>query len=688
MERIGKYEIIEELGQGGMGVVYKARDPVIGRHVAIKMVQERILNLPEVRQRFYREAKSAGRLSHENITTLYDVGEEGETPYLVMEFLGGTDLGTLLHRGHDFTLREKISIAVQIARGLQYAHQQEVIHRDIKPDNIRVLEDHRVKIMDFGIARLDAETRTLTNKTIGTPRYMSPEQIKGEKIDHRTDIFSFGVVFFELLTGNPPFPGDHVTAVIYKILHEEPVAFDLDDTPLSDDLQHVIARCLEKDPERRYADFGAVLHDLAALLSSTVGPTRTLPGVHASSASLSGAVSSPSQPVDENGAGRGRLAALGGVVILVLAVGGYVTFGWMRSSNPLAAASSSDSGRAQQEDPSSRSVETRSPPDSAPLPLVQKTTPDADTPPPTGSPDPPLPSERPSSSDEASSDVTRPSEEAPAATPSAASSDPPPSEPTESSVRRQAADRARVTMDRARQQIADQEHTDATTSLFERAQSLRETGRRQYEAGRFADATRSFRAAESLYVRTEHVLENVRTVQRAAADARTQMRTAKDEVQAALREHERYEKAQRLEATGDRAYTDERFDDAQTHYQQAAVLYRTVAASQAPEEQVRQAVRELALQCKQAFEREDLEALRALSTFYGSWAEFFELADDITLDIRPDAVDVVEDRATATLHFRIAYRDNKNREQQNTFSHQWTLARQGGTWELTQVVAQ
>src|SRR5690606_23472393 len=158
MERIGKYIVLEEIGQGGMGIVYKARDPVIGREVAVKVIIERIMRSPDLKERFLREIASAGRLSHENIMTIYDAGDHEGRPFFVMELRSGTDLSTVIRRGA-LSLDEKLGIAQQVARGLRYAHERGVIHRDIKPDNVRVLTNGRAKIMDFGIARVESATR-------------------------------------------------------------------------------------------------------------------------------------------------------------------------------------------------------------------------------------------------------------------------------------------------------------------------------------------------------------------------------------------------------------------------------------------------------------------------------------------------------------------------------------------------
>jgi len=194
MDKIGKFEIVEIIGKGGMGVVYKARDPFIERDVAIKVILERALGLPEIKERFQREARSAGKLSHENITVVYEVGEVDGNPYIVMEYLEGAELKKIITEKKNIPLQEKISYAIQICKGLQYAHSNKIVHRDIKPENIQILKDGKAKIMDFGIAKPEASNLTQTGIMVGTLAYMSPEQIKGTKVDNRSDIFSLTAV--------------------------------------------------------------------------------------------------------------------------------------------------------------------------------------------------------------------------------------------------------------------------------------------------------------------------------------------------------------------------------------------------------------------------------------------------------------------------------------------------------------
>lgn len=328
MEKIAKYIILEEIGRGGMGCVYRARDPVIEREVAIKVILERALDVPEIRERFYREARSAGRLAHDNIVVVHDVGEADDLPYIVMEFLEGSDLREAMDRT-ELPVVKKLDIALAICRGLRYAHDHGVVHRDIKPENVRIVDGSRVKIVDFGIARLDSGTQTLTHASIGTPRYMSPEQIKGTAVDHRTDIFSFGVLLYELMTGNLPFRGDHVTTLIYKILHEVPEPIELDDSRLTGQLQEIVSRCLAKSPDERYLDFGGVIEDLERVVSD-LDATRTLPNETVMLVGRprrgSGVAAEPSQPRPK----ALRIAAA--VIVGLLVVGGTFAVAFWESA--------------------------------------------------------------------------------------------------------------------------------------------------------------------------------------------------------------------------------------------------------------------------------------------------------------------------------------------------------------------
>ncbi|MFQ5789329.1 MAG: WD40 repeat domain-containing serine/threonine protein kinase [Acidobacteriota bacterium] len=274
-----RYEILSELGRGAMGTVYQARDPVLERDVALKMMSEALLVEDEMRERFYREAKSAANLRHPNIVTIYDLGEvEGEgIPFIAMELLDGHPLSQVLEEGRLRGLEEKVGVVVQICRGLDYAHKQGVIHRDIKPGNVQLLPDGSVKLLDFGIALREGSTvMTKTGLVMGTPTYMAPEQIAGSSVDHRADMWAVGIILYELLSGRRPFESETIPALIYRIVHQPPPPLDAQAQGLPEDLVAVVSRVLNKEPDARFQDLaemaGALQAALGAPLSAGVMP--------------------------------------------------------------------------------------------------------------------------------------------------------------------------------------------------------------------------------------------------------------------------------------------------------------------------------------------------------------------------------------------------------------------------------
>lgn len=252
---LGRYEIVKELGRGAMGIVYLGKDPKIHRSVAIKTMRLDEVEpdeLPDVKARFFREAESAGKLSHPNIVTIYDAGEEQDLAYFAMEVLDGVDLKDLCKKRNLLPVKRTLEIVTKVSEALDYAHSQNVVHRDIKPANIMVMPDGTVKVTDFGIARVTTSVKTQTGIVLGTPSYMSPEQLSGAKVDGRSDLFSLGIVLFEMLTGERPFQGESVATLMYVIANQpHPSPFDLrPDLPKT--VGAVIDRALQKDATKRY----------------------------------------------------------------------------------------------------------------------------------------------------------------------------------------------------------------------------------------------------------------------------------------------------------------------------------------------------------------------------------------------------------------------------------------------------
>jgi serine/threonine-protein kinase len=264
--KLGRYAILSELGRGAMGVVYKATDTALERTVAVKTVNMALERdgAEKYEARFYQEARAAGSLNHPNIVTVYDVGKEGNVAYMAMEFIEGEELRALLAAGRALPVSQAVSIAAQVAEGLAYAHQHGVVHRDIKPANIMVLTDGPVKITDFGIARMRASNDELTQSgmMLGSPKYMSPEQVIGKRADHRSDIFSLGVILYETLTGSAPFSGENVTALMYQIVNFAPPAPSAVNPAVPELLNFIVAKMLAKPLEERYQSAQELANDL------------------------------------------------------------------------------------------------------------------------------------------------------------------------------------------------------------------------------------------------------------------------------------------------------------------------------------------------------------------------------------------------------------------------------------------
>ena len=271
---LGRYEIQKELGRGSMGVVYLGRDPKINRLVAIKtMTLEEGSDkdsAQEIKERFFREAESAGKLNHPNIVRIFDAGEEDEVAYIAMELLEGQNLVPYTDKKNLLPSKTALAYVAKVAEALDYAHHQGIVHRDIKPANIMILKDSTLRVADFGIARITAASKTATGSVMGTPAYMSPEQIAGKKVDGRSDLFSLGVVLFELLTGEKPFKGgDGIGALLFQIAndpHPDPLSLNPQLPPC---LSVIINKSLAKNPETRYQSGFEMIRDMEACANFT-----------------------------------------------------------------------------------------------------------------------------------------------------------------------------------------------------------------------------------------------------------------------------------------------------------------------------------------------------------------------------------------------------------------------------------
>jgi serine/threonine protein kinase len=266
--RIGRYRIVSEIGRGAMGVVYRGEDEALGRSVAIKTILASMASEEQAGYlaRFRQEAKALGGLNHPNIVTVFEFGDEAGVAYLAMEYLEGRELRDLISKRH-LDVATAVDIAAQVAEGLAFAHARGIVHRDIKPGNVIVLEGNRAKIMDFGIARVRvSDVQTQAGLLLGSPRYMSPEQVFGRAVDNRSDIFSLGAVLYEMLTGAPPFDADDVAAIMYRVANAQPGAPSGRNLGVTRTLDLIVARALEKEAAGRYQDASSMAADLRACL--------------------------------------------------------------------------------------------------------------------------------------------------------------------------------------------------------------------------------------------------------------------------------------------------------------------------------------------------------------------------------------------------------------------------------------
>lgn len=277
----GRYRIVKELGKGNMGVVYQAHDPQIDRMVALKVLRADRVASEDFVARFLKEAQAIGRLSHPRIVTVYDVGEDHDSIYIAMEYLEGEPLNEILQKG-GLSQEQAVDIVVQVAQALDYAHKEGIVHRDIKPSNIILTPDHKVKLTDFGIARIEDSTagyQTQAGEILGTPIYMSPEQVTGKKADGRSDIYSLGVLFYEMIVGRRPFTGSNLAAIFHSITHDTPESPAAADPFISRALSDHVMMCLEKLPANRFQTGDQLVDALGQLQT---GPPQPAPQATAS----------------------------------------------------------------------------------------------------------------------------------------------------------------------------------------------------------------------------------------------------------------------------------------------------------------------------------------------------------------------------------------------------------------------
>jgi formylglycine-generating enzyme required for sulfatase activity/tRNA A-37 threonylcarbamoyl transferase component Bud32 len=321
--RFARYELQEFLG-GGMSHVYRAVDTVMGRAVAVKILTEQGIRDEEAKQRFLHEARMSGAIQHDHIVTVHDYGEEQGYPFMVLEFLHGEDLREAIRKGHTGDNANKIRIALEVAQALGYIHQRGIIHRDIKPENIYIEQSGRAKLMDFGIAKAEGFNLTKTGNSMGTPFYMAPEQVMGANITYLADVYSYGMVLYEMFAGVKPVNGDTLQRLFYIILHETPDLQPLHATGTPASVIDLILRCIAKKPEDRLQSFGAiaeVLKGIRAGVEQPLPPVAPRPAAKAAAASGNGT----------------KIGLIAGGIGLVLVLGGGAIWYAMRPKQPAAA---------------------------------------------------------------------------------------------------------------------------------------------------------------------------------------------------------------------------------------------------------------------------------------------------------------------------------------------------------------
>jgi serine/threonine-protein kinase len=327
-KHVGKYEIQELVGEGAMGCVYRAVDPVLSRVVAVKVMNDAIARDNELRERFMREAQAAGSLQHPNVVTIFDFGETEGHLYIAMEFVDGIDLEQILERRTSLPLEDRLGIAIDVLLGLSYAHKRGVVHRDIKPANIRLTEEGHAKIMDFGVAHLESAKLTKTGMMVGTPNYMAPEQVTAQKVVPATDIFSLGAVLYELLSGRKAFGGDSLHNVLFKVVSEDPAPLAIIEPDLPVALDGIVKRALAKEIANRYQNAVEMANDLMAVRAKLPGsshaPTLSLSATLAREARKH--VATPPSIAPEKRKSKSRMLVFGAAIA---AAAGLVTVTWL-----------------------------------------------------------------------------------------------------------------------------------------------------------------------------------------------------------------------------------------------------------------------------------------------------------------------------------------------------------------------
>ena len=699
------YDLIEKIGEGGMGIVYKAFDNKLKRHVAIKFLPWRIANNPAMRARFQIEAQAVATLNHPNIATIHAI-EEIKGPanqdeiFFVMEYIDGQELKKKIKRA-DIELPEAVKIALQVAEGLHAAHEKGITHRDIKPANIMLTAKGRVKLMDFGLAKIGPGVQlTKTNTTLGTVSYMSPEQARGGKVDNRSDIWSFGVVLYEMLCGALPFQADFEHALIYAIVNNEPFPLEERDTTIPRPLLDIVERTLKKNPAYRYPDVEALIRDLRSyadeLLSSMRIETSTLqnpPHTSDSARPPATRVRRPSSDIPTSprsvhaivrpASNRFRVL-IAAVFFTILTAGGLF---WWVASNRNAPAEQNEASIPEINGPRSPAATSESDidgGDTAPLDPIQPNEPvDVETEgrvtPPVASSDPPE-TELPSSPAEspAEIEVEEENETSPHQEPVLVEADP---------AAMQRAMDARSEMHRAAEQVPGDEAFKASLPAFRLAQQTSRVAEGNFNSALYPEASDLFTKAQSefLEARREAAGRLESTVREALASVE-RLRLSLSEYDS---EDGEYRQALAKVDEANQAYSSGELFLALQLYRETESIFERVADEMRREAEVSRQVgtrsADAKFRIKEAFENHDIEKLEAVVVLSentkAAWENLFSRGKNNQITFANEALTPLGNlRYQLELTTELTFTDSRNNRQQNTFVLSGTISHNNGDW--------
>ncbi len=670
MDRIGKFEIVELLGRGAMGMVYKGHDPSLARHVAIKVMTAHLEMDPELRARFFREAQAAGSLQHPNIITVFELGDAGGQPFIAMEFIPGRDLDSIIDAREPLTIVEKVDLIEQVCRGLAYAHDREIIHRDVKPANIRVTEMGQVKLMDFGVAHLVSSELTQTGSVVGTPYYMAPEVISGKPIDSRADIFSLGATFYELLSYSRPFQGDSLQTVFTKILHSDPAPLREMGLDVPHLLQKVLDRSLAKNPDDRYADTGEFLNDLMRFWETVPASAQARA---AAATSLGATAAKAAAAAKRRWTSRRWIPlAAGGAIIAagLIIVGGAVIWpmfstrtagdGVAETVNATEIVSGEPGGAPESGVPAVGIVDT----------LTEAVAEDS------GSGQP-----------AAAEQVEEPPQErrVPIRQPAPVTASPRNTRSDPSRAARSAYESARVQTEEVRARALEVGAMRLAAAVFGRAESLRADAERQAAAGRHSDAVQSLNAAQTAYGSSQTTALSWRARLDSAWQTLASLQPAAREGAPEYAQAERLRKqALDAEQAGDPAAALVQIASAVEAYRLAAAP-PPVEARPEPKPAAEEVVRATLAQLRRAIETKDLPALRQVWVDLSSeqvrgFESFFSEMRDLKVSFDVESVAEIGDRIEASVQTSYDYVSRSSGRETRRFPQVFEIAERGGRW--------